>query len=193
MKKRILVFLMVFGMLSFAGCKSKDTYEETASGEETASAENTESEKEPEEEPENTETAEEEAPEETEDAEASEEQNTGGKRRIAAYVEGFNEDDECVFADEVEWLTKAEDAERLAELGISEDDLPDGYYINNPYDRLEEYNFTENTKFYMIDYETGESADVSREEWYENVVIGSLYWLRLNGSEVESIEEQYLP
>ena len=196
MKKRILVFLMICGMLSFAGCGKKDApkeaVSEAASKEEAVSAENKEADAEKTEE----EAPEEEAPEITaEEALASKEEEepaTGERRRIAVYVEGYNEEDGSIFVDEVEWLT-AEDSERLAELGMAPEDLSDGYYINNPYDRLDAYDLTENTKFYVIDYETGESADVSREEWYEKVVIGSLNWLRLNGTEVESVEEQYLP
>lgn len=114
------------------------------------------------------------------------------KKIIAAYIQGFDKSNGIVYVDEIEWLT-LEDRERLDALGIDDQELSDGYYINNPYKRVDEYIITENTKFSCIDYSTAEEYDVLEEEWYDKVSGQAIYWFRVIDGELVSIKEQYLP
>ena len=183
MIKRFGIFCVILGLFSFAGCAK--TQEKAVDEIENSVEEVIEN---AEEESDNLQA---EIIDEKPEEEDKEPANTE-KRRIAVYVRGYDKHNDIVMVDEVEWLT-LEDEEKLIELGIDPESFYDGYYINNPYDKIDEYKITEGTSFSCIDYETAESFPVSKDDWYLNVTNSAIYWLRLSGDEIESIEEQYLP
>jgi hypothetical protein len=53
--------------------------------------------------------------------------------------------------DTVEWITD-EDEERIKELGLTEEDLPDGYYILNESSDITSYKLNNETQYNFIDW-----------------------------------------
>ena len=73
--------------------------------------------------------------------------------------------DSVIVVDVVEFITM-EDTERVAELELTDLDMPNGYYINNAEIELEEYTVTKETVYNFIDWnndfvEKGENREFS--------------------------------
>ena len=56
-----------------------------------------------------------------------------------------------VVLDAVEFITPA-DTDRMAELGLTEADFPNGYYIHNEDENTDEYTLSEDTEYNFIDW-----------------------------------------
>lgn len=60
-------------------------------------------------------------------------------------------DEDILKVDTVEWITD-EDEDRINELGLTEEDLPDGYYILNKSSEITSYKLDEKTQYNFIDW-----------------------------------------
>lgn len=114
------------------------------------------------------------------------------------YITGFDDEEGFDF-DAVEWLTSADDAERLRGLGIDpENDLPNGFYILNKLPVKDPYTVTENTAYTLLDYEDGvRHKTVSAGEFGDYAVRtgdgGLLCRITTQDGAVTAVEEIYLP
>ncbi|MCR6544140.1 M56 family metallopeptidase [Dehalobacterium formicoaceticum] len=99
--------------------------------------------------------------------------------------------------DQIEWLT-LEDTERLKELNIDPNDLPNGYYIHNPKSYPMGHQVTDQTEYRIIDG-TGEANHklVSLEEFVRHLDqfkdFTPPFWVTTKDGFVTSITEQYVP
>lgn len=114
-------------------------------------------------------------------------------------ISHFNAPDVIFHFDVAEWLT-AEDEERLAELGMTEADMPNGFYIYNPQTWPHSFALTSDTQYSFF-------ADVPSEltTTYDPAEFAAYLLPRLNKNDtppfrvttqndlVTKIEEQYLP
>ncbi len=120
---------------------------------------------------------------------------------ICAYVKEIKDDK--IILDVVEYVDSY-DEERVAELNLTEFDMPNGYYINNPETELEEYILTETTTYSFIDWtndfvEDGEDREfytTKREDFikylntYENSEPKMPFFISIAGNKVISILEK---
>lgn len=120
---------------------------------------------------------------------------------ICAFVKEIK--DNVIVLDTVEFVT-SENAERIAELKLTELDMPDGYYINNTEIESEEYILTETTTYSFVDWkndfvEEGEDRQfftTKREDFvkylntYENGQPGMPFFIGMAGDKVISVAEK---
>lgn len=99
--------------------------------------------------------------------------------------------------DKLEYLhsVKAEDVERLKELGVDPDELNNGYHIHNPSSYPETFKIEEDTKFYLIDYSNVSQMEVSLEEFIEFYEENqdTLFMVEDSGSKLRKLAQVYLP
>lgn len=75
----------------------------------------------------------------------------------AAYLESFSEN--TVVVDVVDYAT-ADDKDKMKELGLTAEDMPEGYYLNNPDTETSEWKIDENTTYtFSVDGRDSISAD----------------------------------
>ncbi len=117
-----------------------------------------------------------------------------------AFIKSISEN--TVTVDIAEYIT-AEDTERMAELKLSEGDLPNGYHLHNPETDLTEYSLTENTTYNFIDWgndftASGENRNISSKDvndfikyinTYDNSTPGMPFFFDIEKGEVISITE----
>ncbi|MDD3297874.1 MAG: M56 family metallopeptidase [Firmicutes bacterium] len=97
----------------------------------------------------------------------------------------------------IEWLT-LDDTERLKELNIDPDDLPNGFYIHKPHDYPMFHQVTENTQYNIIDWGMEIThKSVTLEEFLEHLEQYSdfvpPFRIVTKDGYVQSITEQYIP
>ena len=104
-------------------------------------------------------------------------------------------------------IIQSTDSERIAELKLTDGDFPNGYYIYNPEETTAEYTLTDDTLYTFIDWNrafTDENEDMfvftnSIEDFkkyvdsYENSMPGMPFFFELDGDNVLSITEHYMP
>ncbi len=102
----------------------------------------------------------------------------------------------------VEWLTLDEkDAQRLNQLGVDPNDMPNGFYIHKSNDYYNIFQLNDKTQFFIVDlnYEIGNfQREVSKQEFIEyynsrNNELGFLCRVTTQNNNVSIITEQYLP
>ena len=120
------------------------------------------------------------------------------------YISNFTMDQSSMpyfHFDQIEWLS-LEDEERLKELNIDSDDLPNGFYIYNPENYPMYQQVSEHTEYNIIyDFTPGDldimHKSVTLEEFVEYLEqLGdstSLFRLVTKDGYVQSITEQYVP
>ena len=99
--------------------------------------------------------------------------------------------------DQIEWLT-SEDSERLKELNIDPDDLPNGFYIHNPHSYPMFHQVTEDTVYSIIVLgEEVTHSSVTMEEFVKHLEqfpdFTPPFWVVTKNGYVQSITEQYVP
>lgn len=105
---------------------------------------------------------------------------------------------ELVF-DEAEWLTAADDADRLRELNIDPDKLDDGYYIYNPIEEIVNVPLASDAKITVLSFKdwteheltTGGDFVVYFDANLRDVKIP--FWLTVEDGKVTEIRMQYIP
>lgn len=123
------------------------------------------------------------------------------KTEICALVKELK--DSVIVVDAVEFVA-VEDTERVAELGLTDLDMPNGYYIHNVEMKLEEYTLTSETVYNFIDWKNdfvqeGENRAFSttkKEEFqkylntYENAQPKMPFFVEIIGDKVICITEK---
>jgi len=113
------------------------------------------------------------------------------------YISNFKTESSSFHLDKIEWLTN-EDTERLKQLNIDPDDMPNGYYIYNPHDYSMHCQVTDQTE-YKIVHLGGEVShkSVTMEEFIEYLKqysdFSPPFRIMTKGGYVQSITEQYVP
>ncbi len=123
---------------------------------------------------------------------------------ICGMIRGL--DDGTVVLDAVEFITPA-DTDRMAELGLTEADFPNGYYIHNEDENTDEYTLSEDAEFHFTDWnrnfveEDAEDLKISTkdravfEEYMQPYLENASkipFFFRLDGNQVSSITEEVL-
>ncbi|HWQ77560.1 MAG TPA: M56 family metallopeptidase [Anaerovoracaceae bacterium] len=119
---------------------------------------------------------------------------------IGFIVSEFDHDKPGYFSfnlDPIEWLT-LNDAERLKEIKVDPDSLPNGFYIHNPNTYSQHFQGTDETRFRIIDPAEGVShKDVTMGEFTDYLKgftdFVPPFRVVTKGGYVQSIEEQYVP
>ncbi|MFA5528560.1 MAG: M56 family metallopeptidase [Peptostreptococcales bacterium] len=114
------------------------------------------------------------------------------------YISNFRVDEPrpSFHLDLIEWLTR-DDVDRLKEIGLTPDELPNGFYIHNPDHYPMYHQVTEKTEYHIIDW--GESIahkNVTIEEFVksmEKYETTPPYRVITKDGYVKSITEQYIP
>ncbi|MCM1120231.1 MAG: M56 family metallopeptidase [bacterium] len=107
------------------------------------------------------------------------------------YIQGAGVN--TLFLDEVEWVT---DSERAAELGLSEDDMPGGFYVYNGEEAQTQYPLAEECSFGILDWENNYALlEVDRETFLDTVTsrTGIPFVIRMRDRKIVSVTEQYVP
>ena len=96
--------------------------------------------------------------------------------------------------DQIEWLTP-NDAERLKELNIDPDDLPNGFYIHNPVTYTMWFGVTDQTQYSIINWgEEITHIEVDMEGFIKHLEeYTPPYRIVTKDGYVQSITEQYVP
>ena len=106
-------------------------------------------------------------------------------------------EDNFIDMDKVEFLNMVDDEERLKELGIDTNILPNGYHINNPSSYPESFIVEKDkgTKFYIIDDLGVNLKEVEEEEFvqYTKENKDRLYEVVEEGFNIIKVSEVYLP
>lgn len=117
------------------------------------------------------------------------------------YIKGFENPKAMEFTlDPIEWIDSSQ-SERIKELNLNPDeDMPGGFYIYNPTVENKQIRFTDQTKYSIIDPETGNTQKtVEREEFMNYLTqlpdFGRMtpFWIIETNGDVEFIKEQYVP
>ncbi|WNS45609.1 hypothetical protein [Paenibacillus sp. MMS20-IR301] len=116
---------------------------------------------------------------------------------LIGYVTGLAREGDKLSFDQVEWLT-LEDSARFAGLGLTEEDLPGGFYILNKYKIDDHYTVTAETEYELIDRDNlGSKKSVSKDEfiaYYEQFSSwGPPCRITVSESVVKSVSEVYVP
>lgn len=125
--------------------------------------------------------------------------DTGGLKKMIGYIQIAGD---RLTLDEIEFITN-EDTERIKELGLTESDMPNGYFILNQDFELSSYRIG-NTSYTYINWgETDPDKRIltTRAGWefieylstYTDNGAGIPFWVEVKDGEVISITEQYVP
>lgn len=131
--------------------------------------------------------------------------NVGNDAEEKLYIGYVSLDGNTLKLDEFEFLTQ-ENPDRLEELGISVNDMPNGYYIYNESEEITSLTIDQNTEFTFFD--TG-NLFVSEEddkryttkdiEKFRTFLYGDddipaimPFWVKVQGDKVISVEEQFV-
>lgn len=136
---------------------------------------------------------------------ACEEIPTENTPEVCAYIRGL--DGNKITLDFAEWID-SNDTERIAELNLSEEqDFPNGFYVYNPEETTKEYQLTKDTLYTFIDWNrefSNPDSDMfvytndletftKYVNSYENAKPGMPFFFELEGDQVWSVTEHYLP
>lgn len=114
-------------------------------------------------------------------------------------------EDNTLYLDEFEWIT-SEDKERVKELGLSQQDMPNGYYIYNeteelvPFEINEKtvYNFFDVGNLFVLEDEDKKYSTTNKEEFIEFLYrdgdkpIKLPFWVEVKDRFVKSITEEFV-
>lgn len=124
---------------------------------------------------------------------------TGAVQKMIGYIQIAGD---RLTLDEIEFITD-EDMERIKELGLTENDMPNGYFIMNEDFELNSYRIGNTTYTYINWGETDPDKRIrsTRAAWefmnylstYTDNGAGIPFWVEVMDGEVLSITEQYVP
>lgn len=115
---------------------------------------------------------------------------------MVAYIEGF--DGEVLTYDKVEWVDVIGDQERAEELGITDEDAPNGFYLYNEQDAAAQRLVADVCVYDVLNWEenfvrTPVSASQFRVLLEERVFPGTPYQLTVQNNQIVEIRECYIP
>ena len=127
------------------------------------------------------------------------------------YIFAFTDDKSYFHLDRIEWIT-SDQTDRLAQLNIDPNDLPNGYYIYNSYVEADYKDTNKDTEYYLLDSastsdasgsadgsDSGSHKKVTRKEFREYLdsftdsEFRPLFRIWEQSGYVTKIEEQYQP
>jgi len=117
------------------------------------------------------------------------------------YITGFKNPQAMEFTfDPIEWIDSTQ-SERIEELNLNPDeDMPGGFYIYNPKVESNPMQFTNRTKYSIMDPDTGNTQKtVDRTEFLNYLTqlpdFGKTtpFWIIETDGDVEFVKEQYVP
>lgn len=117
------------------------------------------------------------------------------------YISGFDDPSAIQFElDPIEMINMS-NAQRIAELNLNvDDDFPSGFYIYNPTHESIELRLTDQTKYSIINPDTGNTLKTVDKSEFFNHLNQSLsfseitpFWISETNGDIEFIMEQYLP
>lgn len=117
------------------------------------------------------------------------------------YISGFDELSATQFElDPIEMISMS-NAQRIAELNLNlDDDFPSGFYIYNPTHESIELRLTDQSKYRIINPDTGNTLKTVDKSEFFNHLNQSLsfseitpFWISETDGNIEVITEQYLP
>ena len=115
---------------------------------------------------------------------------------LIGYISNFNIEDLSFDFDRIEWIT-LEDVDRVKELNIAEEDMPNGFYIYNEDEEVINYTMADRIECNILNLKemTGESITI--EEFAEYIHEHSEFKIPFNiivqDGYVIAINEQYIP
>ncbi len=114
------------------------------------------------------------------------------------YISNFGDSYPDMFHfDPIEWIT-LDDTERMQELGIKPQDMPNGYYIHNPREDNFSFAVNEDTEYIYIDWRNDLYSTKDKDEFiqylndYYDEDNKVPFWIETKGGYVISIKEQAL-
>ena len=119
---------------------------------------------------------------------------------ILAYIKSYDATGGQITFDPIEWVT-SQDTKRMKELGLTKEDMPNGFHIYNPSEQTQSLKLGKNVEFQVLypdgDY-NAEGARLAGEEQFQLYLSQSQgtvapYRLTVQNGEVLKIEEQYVP
>lgn len=116
------------------------------------------------------------------------------QRTAIGYIKEY--DSKTLLIDEIEWINVPGD--RATELGLTDEDAPDGFYIYNENQHIEEYSISSDCISTVLDWENNyEKQRVTPEELKvileERSNVSVPYILTIENNEVVELTEQYIP
>ncbi len=118
------------------------------------------------------------------------------------FVSDFNLETDMFHLDPIEWITE-DNEERIKQLNLSEKDMPNGYYIYNPYNYPHTFEVNKDTEYSFINWsgEFGSERNYKTKDMKELLQYLKTYkdgttppfWIVTKDGYVKSITEQYVP
>ncbi len=113
------------------------------------------------------------------------------------FISNFSKESASFHLDKIEWLT-SNDTQRLKELNIDVNDMPNGFYIHNPNSYPMHFQVIEQTEYNIINWdEAAANKSVTIEEFIDSFEKYSdftpPYRIITKDGYVQSISEQYVP
>jgi hypothetical protein len=113
------------------------------------------------------------------------------------FISDFKTDSMSFHLDRLEWLTEEEDADRLRALGVSPEELPNGFYIYNPASWPDWFGVSEQTRYEILPPGEAAHKSVGPEEFAAHLAqfpeTGPPFRVVTKDGYVQSIVEQYVP
>lgn len=122
---------------------------------------------------------------------------------VCAFIKKIEGD--TVFVNVAEYIT-TDDTERMKELNLTEEDMPDGYYVYDPDSEIEEFSLTPDTVYHFIDwgrdfvdsdmfedlniYTTTKAVFLKYLKTYKNSVPGMPFFFQMQDGKVAKIVEK---
>lgn len=121
------------------------------------------------------------------------------------YIGHITIEKNTLYLDEIEWITD-EDEDRIKELELNQDDMPNGYYIYNPSSDTVSFEVNDKTVYNFIDWGNdfvGTSEDrnystTNQEEFieylntYSDKAAKVPFWIETKGGYIVTVTEQFV-
>lgn len=115
-------------------------------------------------------------------------------QEIDAFINSFNVKTGEITFDRIEWVSLS-NKKRMGELGLTEEDLPNGFYIYNEIKKNENITAESKTEYYVINLEvTVQPVKTGAQGFHDSLKDWPVpYKIAVKDGKVIKIEEQYVP
>ncbi|QAT49760.1 hypothetical protein EQM14_08220 [Caproiciproducens sp. NJN-50] len=116
------------------------------------------------------------------------------EEKFIAYLSRCDCKSGTVAADRVEWVT-ASDQKRMEELHLTQDDMPDGFYIYNSKKETNPIEIAKDAKISIFRDTSGTPFQSDLNGLADRISASStsVFWLTIQNGVASAVEEQYLP